>query len=199
MIFSIAGLPCPTFGEDHIIVRLKQIPRIVGVAPRAATDKPVTFTIVHLAGEPVGIRAIVGVEVAVMVRVTVHNIVIGAVRAVVLADAKPCICKLMSEAELDSRVQIIGELASLDAVVRTLQLDAIIRSMHDVQSEQDPVVAGDEQPAVAYVLGLAVAVEQLLLEVEDRPFVLIGGDDDWCFGCAGLFEAQREFVVCTTP
>ena len=120
MVCCIAGLPCPALCQDHIIVGLKEVPCVVRVAPCAATDKAVALAVVHLAGKTVRIRSVVGVIIAVMVRVAIHDIVVRAIAAVVFADAREGVAELMTEAQLDTRIEIITELTTLDAVMRSL-------------------------------------------------------------------------------
>ena len=79
MILGLATLPCPTLCHHHAIVGFKQVPGIVAVAPCPASDKAVALAIVHLAGKTIGIRTVVHVKVAVVVRVAIHNIVVGTV------------------------------------------------------------------------------------------------------------------------
>ena len=77
MVLGIATLPCPAFGNDDAVVGLIEIPGIVGVAPGTATDEAVALAIVHLAGETIGIRSVVAVEVAVVMRIAIDHVVVG--------------------------------------------------------------------------------------------------------------------------
>ena len=79
-----------------------------------------------------------------MMRVTIDDIVIGTIGTVVLTDAGERIGELMSETELDAGIEVIGELAALNAVVGAFQFDGIVSSVHDMQSEENPVIAGNE-------------------------------------------------------
>ena len=117
VIRRITGLPSPALGEDYVVVGLKEIPCVIGVTPRAATDEAVTDTIMHLAGKTIRVGAVVGVVIAVMMGVTIDDVVVGTMRAIVAVDAREGVGELMSEAELDTGIEVIGELAALDAVV----------------------------------------------------------------------------------
>ena len=77
MVLGIATLPCPAFGNDDAVVGLIEVPGIVGVAPGTATDEAVALAIVHLAGETIGIRSVVAVEVAVVMRIAIDHVVVG--------------------------------------------------------------------------------------------------------------------------
>jgi uncharacterized protein YcfJ len=61
----------------------------------------------HLTCKTVGIAAVVGIVVTVMVGVTVDDVVIGTVGAVVLAYAGEGVDELMAEAQLQPRVEIV--------------------------------------------------------------------------------------------
>ena len=65
----------------------------------------------------------------------------------------------MPETELDTGIEVIGELATLDAVVRAFQFDGIVGSVHEMQTEEDPVVAGNKHSAVADIVLIAVAIQ----------------------------------------
>jgi len=159
MVRSVAGFPCPAFCKDHIVIGLKKIPCVIGVTPSAAADETVTDTIMHLAGKTIRVRAVVSVIIAVMMGVTIDDIVVGTMRTIIAADARESVGELMPEAELDTGVEVIGELATLDAVVGAFQLDGIIRCVHEMQTEEDPVVAGDQHSAVADIVLIAVAIQ----------------------------------------
>ena len=129
VIRRITGLPSPTLCENDVVVGLKEVPCVIGVTPSAAADEAVTDTIMHLAGKTISVRAVVRVIIAVMMGVAVHYIIVGAMRAVVAAEAGERIGELMPEAELDTRIEVIGELATLDTVVGAFEFDGIIRSV----------------------------------------------------------------------
>ena len=141
MVVGFTRLPSPALCQNHVVVGLVEIPGIVAVAPCTAADEAVANAVVHLAGKAVGITSVVGIAVAVVMRVTVDDVVIAAVAAVVLADARMGVAKLMAEAQLYARVQVIRELATLNAVVVSFQLDTVVSSMHDVYAEDDVIVA----------------------------------------------------------
>ena len=67
VVFGLTRLPCPALCQDNTEVGLVEVPSIVTVTPCTATDEAVANTVVHLAGKAVGITAVVGVAVAVMV------------------------------------------------------------------------------------------------------------------------------------
>ena len=131
MVLGIATLPCPAFGNDDAVVGLIEVPGIVGVAPGTATDEAVALAIVHLTREPIGIRSIVAVEITVMVRIAIDHVIVGTEFAIV-GRAMARVGKIMPEAQLESRIEIVREDTALDAVVRTLKLDAIVGSMGNV-------------------------------------------------------------------
>ena len=110
-----------------------------------------------------------------------------------------CTRNTKPETELKTRVQIITELATLNTVVGAFEFDSVVGSVHDMQAEHDPMVAGQVYASVADIGRLAVAVKQLLLEVEDRFLVFVGRDNDRFLSCTGLLEANREFAVCAAP
>ena len=149
MVRSVAGFPCPAFCKDHIVIGLEEVPCVIGVTPSAATDETVTDTIMHLAGKTIRVRAVVSVIIAVMMGVTID----------VAADARESVGELMPKAELDTGVEVIGELATLDAVMGAFEFDGIIRSVHEMQTEEDPVVAGNKHSAVADIVLIAVAIQ----------------------------------------
>ena len=153
----------------------------------------------HLACKSVCIRPVVGITVAVVMAVAVHNIVVRAIRTVILAHTGERIRELMPETELKTRVEVITELATLNTVVGAFEFDSVVGSVHDMQAEHDPMVAGQVYASVADIGRLAVAVKQLLLEVEDRFLVFVGSDNDRFLSCTGLLEANREFAVCAAP
>ena len=62
--------------------------------------------------------------------------------------------------------RVIGELATLNTVVRSFQFDGIVGSVHEMQTEEDPVIAGNEQTALSDVVLIAVAIQELLLEIK---------------------------------
>ena len=117
MVRSVAGFPCPAFCEDHIVIGLKKIPCVIGVTPSAATDKTVAYAIMHLAGKTIGIGTVVSIVIAVMMRVTINDIVIGTITTIILTYAGECVGELMSKTELNTSIEVIGELATLNAVV----------------------------------------------------------------------------------
>ena len=144
MIGSVTGFPCPAFCEDHIVIGLKKIPCVIGVTPCATADETVAYAVVHFTSKTIGIRTVVGIVIAVMMRVAVNDVIIGAIGTVVLTDAGERIGELMSETELDAGIEVIGELAALYAVVGAFQFDGIVGSVHDMQAEENPVIAGNE-------------------------------------------------------
>ena len=77
MVGGDTSLPSPALSDDDIIVGLEEIPRVVAIVPGTAADEAVADTIMHLAGETIGIAAVVGVIVAVVVRVAVDDVVVG--------------------------------------------------------------------------------------------------------------------------
>ena len=190
MVCCLARLPLPAFSQHHVEVGLEEIPAIVAVVPGAATDETVALAVVHLAGKAVSIRSVVAVVVAVVVRVAVYDIVVGTVAAVVLRNAREGVAELMSEAELQAGVEVIRELAALYAVVRPLQFDAVVSGMGDVQAKEPPVVAGDEQAAVAHHL-----VVQLVHEVKDGLLAFVGAYDDRSLLRTAVLDAYGIFAV----
>ena len=108
---------------------------------------------------------------------------------IIAAEAGERVGELMPEAELDTRIEVVGELATLDAVVGTFQLDRVVGCVHHMEPEENPIIAGNKHTAVAHFVFVAVAIKQLLLEIEDRRFVLVGGYHDRRIGSAGLGEA----------
>ncbi len=193
MVLGIATLPCPAFGNDDAVVGLIEVPGIVGVAPGTATDEAVALAIVHLAGETIGIRSVVAVEVAVVMRIAIDHVVVGT-ELTIVGRAVARVGEIMPEAQLESRIEIVGEDTALDAIVRALELDAIVGSMGDVQAKKHPVVARDEDATIAHAL-----FAKLLLEVEHRHLVLITADGDGSLGGARLGKAHSEFVRRIAP
>jgi len=159
MVRSVAGFPCPALCENDVVVGFEEVPCVIGVTPSAATDEAVTDTIMHLAGKTICVRAVVSVIIAVMMGVTIDDIVVGTMGTIIAAEAGERIGELMPEAELDTGVEVIGELATLDAVVGAFEFDGIIRSVHDMQAEENPVIAGDQHTAVADIVLIAVAIQ----------------------------------------
>ena len=96
----------------------------------------------------------------------------------------------MAEAELQAGVKVVGELAALDAVVRTLQLDTVVGSMSDVQAKEPPVVAGHQDAPVADHL-----VVQLVHKVKDRLLAFVGPDDDGILRRAAVLDTDGVFAV----
>ena len=94
-----------------------------------------------------------------MMRVAIDDIIVGTMGAVVAAEARESVGELMPEAELDTCIEVIGELATLDPVVRAFQFDSIIRSVHHMQAEENPVVAGNQHSAVSHLVFIPVTIE----------------------------------------
>ena len=71
--------------------------------------------------------------------------------------------------------------------------------MRQMQSVENPVVAGDVHTAVTHFVLITVAIEQLLLEIEDRSFRLVRRDHDRCCCRTRLVQTNRQFAVRSTP
>ena len=96
----------------------------------------------------------------------------------------------MAKAQLDASIEVIGELATLNAVVRAFQLDAVVSRMGDVQAKEPPEVTRHRDATVTNHL-----VVQLIGEVEDRLLTIIATNDDRLFCRATFLDANSIFAV----
>ena len=92
-------------------------------------------------------------------RVTIDDIVIGTITAVILTYAGECVGELMSETKLDAGIEVIRELATLNTVVRSLQFDGIVGSVHEMQTEEDSVITGNEHTTVSHIVLIAITIQ----------------------------------------
>ena len=190
MIRGDTGLPGPTFGDDDIVVGFEEIPRIVAVMPCTTTDEAVALTIMHLAGKAVGIGAVVSIIVAVMVRVAINDIIIGAIGSIVLRNTRERITELMSEAQLQARIQVIRKLTAFYAVMRPFQFDAIVGRMGNMQAKQPPVVPRNGDATFPHPF-----VSQSVHEVENRLFTVIATNQDRVLCCTTALHTNSELAI----
>ena len=66
VVISLARLPCPALCQHDAVVCLETVPSVIAVVPSPTTDKTVAYAVVHLTGKAIGIRAVVGIVVTVM-------------------------------------------------------------------------------------------------------------------------------------
>ena len=101
----------------------------------------------------------------------------------------------MPKAQLDTRIEVVAELATLHAIVGAFQFDSIVGCVHNVQTKQYPMVARQVNTAVAHILRTAVAIKELLLKVEDRCLGFVRRNHDRLLCRPRLLQANSQFAA----